>query len=168
MDDECGGDRVKPMAKERLSDRQLIEELQEYLRVLQGHPSAEEMMATIVTPDFETGFIGGQIWTGLDGLRDFLSQRDGFFDEEHTIDELREQRPVDGQIEARTRLHFSLRRWEAPSPVTEEFTGTCCHTWRVRQQAGAWRVASQLVEGFADLNDSAERLFSTPKEGLKR
>lgn len=151
-----------------LTDDQLVAVLQEYLTILQGHPSAESMMKEILTEDFETGFLGGQIWSGIDGLRDFLSQRDGFFDEKHTIDELLERSDTDGQIEARTRLQFFLRGWHAPSPTSEEFTGTCFHTWRVREVDGSWRVAAQLVERFEDLNDNAERLFATPEEGLNR
>ena len=151
-----------------LTDDQLVAILQQYLTILQRHPSAEAMMKEIVTEDFETGFLGGQVWTGMEGLRDFLSQRGGFFDEKHTIDELLERTESDGQIEARTRLHFFLRSWRAPSAVSEEFTGTCFHTWRVREVDGSWRVAAQLVERFADLNDNSERLFATPDEGLNR
>jgi hypothetical protein len=151
-----------------LTDQQLLDVLQEYLTTLQGHPSAEEMMAHILTPDFETGFIGGHLWRGIAGLRDFLSQREGFFDEHHVIDELLERGVADGDLEARTRLHFFLRRWTAPSPVSEEFTGNCFHTWRVRIVEGRPRVAAQLVERFEDLNDNAERLFATPDEGLNR
>ena len=62
----------------------------------------------------------------------------------------------------------SLRRWEAPSPVSEEFTGKCFHTWRVRVVDDEWRVAAQMVERFTDLNDNAKRLFATPEEGLDR
>jgi hypothetical protein len=29
-------------------------------------------------------------------------------------------------------------------------------------------VAAQIVERFADLNDSSKRLFATPDEGLNR
>jgi monoamine oxidase len=68
------------VADQGLSDAELRALLQRYLTILQRHPSAEEMMAAILTPDFETGFIGGHLWRGLDGLRDFLGQRDGFFD----------------------------------------------------------------------------------------
>jgi hypothetical protein len=32
------------------------------------------MMKETLTDDFETGFIGGQVWKGIEGLRDFLSQ----------------------------------------------------------------------------------------------
>jgi hypothetical protein len=74
-----------------LSDDRLLEVLQRYLSILQGHPSAEAMMDSILTEDFETGFVGGHVWCGPDGLRDFLSQREGFFDEEHVIDELIER-----------------------------------------------------------------------------
>jgi SnoaL-like domain len=151
-----------------LTDDELIAVLQRYLTILQGHPSAEEMMAEILTEDFETGFIGGHVWRGIDGLRDFLSQRAGFFDERHTIEELLERRDGDDAIEARTRLRFFLRRWESPSPVSEEFTGACFHTWRVRAVDGEWRVAAQMVERFADLNENAERLFATPESGLNR
>jgi hypothetical protein len=151
-----------------LSDDQLVELLQRYLTILQGHPSAETMRKEILTEDFETGFIGGQLWKGEEGLRDFLSQRDGFFDEKHTIDELLERGETDGEIEAHTRLHFFLRSWQAPSPVSEEYTGTCFHTWRVREVDGSWRVAAQLVERFDDLNDNSKRLFATPDEGLNR
>jgi hypothetical protein len=30
------------------------------------------------------------MWKGLDGLRDFLSQREGFFDERHEVKEVLE------------------------------------------------------------------------------
>jgi SnoaL-like domain len=149
-------------------DEELVGLLQRYLTILQGHPSAEAMMSEVLTADFETGFIGGHVWRGLDGLRDFLAQREGFFDERHTIEELRERSDSDREIEAHTRLSFFLRRWEAPSPVSEEFTGTCFHTWRVRAVDGDWRVAAQLVERFADLNENSKRLFATPEEGLDR
>jgi hypothetical protein len=151
-----------------LNDDELVALLQRYLTILQGHPGAETMMEQILTDDFETGFVGGHLWSGLEGLRDFLSQRAGFFDELHTIDELLDRRDLDDGIEARTRLHFSLRSWEAPSPVSKEFTGTCFHTWRAREVAGQWRVAAQLVERFDDLNDNSRELFATPDEGLNR
>jgi hypothetical protein len=156
------------MPDESLGDDQLVALLQRYLTILQGHPTAEAMMDEILSQDFETGFVGGHVWTGLDGLRDFLSQREGFFDEKHVIEELLDRGQVDGDTEAHTRLHFFLRRWEAPSPVSEEFTGNCFHTWRVRQVEGDWRVAAQMVERFADLNENSERLFATPEAGLNR
>jgi hypothetical protein len=143
--------------------------LAEYLTLLQRHPSADECMAAVLTEDFETGFEGGVLWKGLDGLRDFLSQRDGFFDERHTIKEvLALEEPSDGYVHARTRLEFLLRRWEPPSPTSEEFTGSCFHHWRLRREPDRWRVAAQIVERFEDLNDNAERLFATPDEGLNR
>jgi hypothetical protein len=151
-----------------LSDKQLTEVLSGYLRLLQTHPNAEEMIARVLTDDFETGFVGGHVWAGIDGLRDFLSQRDGFFDELHQIEEVLENTGSGAEVDARTRLHFFLRRWESPAPVSEEFTGRCVHTWRVRLVDGQWRVAAQLVERFSDLNDNAERLFATPEKGLNR
>jgi len=151
-----------------LTDDELVAVLSEYLTILQAHRPAEVMMHLIVTPDFKTGFVGGFLWQGLDGLRDFLSQRAGFFDERHEIEELLERHDGDDAVEARTRLHFFLRRWEAPSPFSEEFTGTCFHTWRVRHADDRWRVAAQLVEKFEDLNENSRRLFATPDEGLNR
>jgi hypothetical protein len=143
--------------------------LAEYLVLLQRHPSAEEMMAAVLTEDFETGFESGFMWKGLDGLRDFLSQRVGFFDERHEIkDVLEMSEPVDGEVEAHTRLEFFLRRWDAPSPTSEEFTGSCFHHWRLHHEPDRWRVAAQIVERFADLNDNAKRLFATPDDGLNR
>jgi hypothetical protein len=155
------------MSEAVLSDEQLVEVLQRYLTILQTHPSAEAMMEAILTEDFETGFVGGHVWRGLDGLRDFLSQREGFFDEQHVIEELLD-RHGDEEVQVKTRLRFFLRRWEAPSPVSEEFTGKCFHTWRVRPVGDEWRVAAQMVERFADLNDNSQRLFATPEEGLNR
>ena len=73
------------------------------------------MMDEVLTEDFETGFVGGHVWHGIEGLRDFLSRREGF-DEKHLIDELLGRGEHDGDIEAHTRLHFFLRRWEAPRP----------------------------------------------------
>ena len=155
------------MTAAALTDDELIGVLQRYLDILQGHPQAEEMMAEILTPDFQTGFVGGHLWTGIEGLRDFLSQRSPFFDERHEIRELLGRSGGDGaDVEARTRLHFFLRSREEASPVSEEYTGDCFHAWRVREVNGRWRVAAQLVERFADLNDNAQRLFATPQEGL--
>jgi SnoaL-like domain len=152
-----------------VTEGELRELLGEYLMLLQRHPGADEFMAAVLTQDFETGFEGGFMWQGLDGLRDFLSQRDGFFDEKHTLkDVLAMEEPADGEVRARTRLEFFLRRWEAPSPTSEEFTGSCFHHWRLRREPDRWRVAAQIVERFADLNDNAERLFATPDEGLNR
>jgi hypothetical protein len=152
-----------------MTETELRALLAEYLTLLQRHPSAEELMDAVLTEDFETGFDGGFTWKGLDGLRDFLSQREGFFDERHTIkDVLALDEPSIGEVHARTRLEFLLRRWEAPSPTSEEFTGSCFHDWRLRREPDRWRVAAQIVERFADLNHNAERLFATPDEGLNR
>ena len=156
------------MFSEDLTDERLVAVLQGYLNLLQSHPNAETMMKVVLTQDFETGFVGGRLWGGLDGLRDFLSQRDGFFDETHVIDRLLERREVGGEVEAHTRLHFFLRRWEAPSAVSEKFTGACFHAWRLREVAGEWRVAAQMVERFEELNENSRRLFATPTEGLNR
>jgi SnoaL-like domain len=143
--------------------------LAEYLTLLQRHPTAEEMMSAVLTEDFETGFVDGMRWQGLDGLRDFLSQREGFFDEHHEVKDVLElDQTSEEDVGARTRLEFFLRRWEAPSPTSEEFTGSCFHTWRVHRAPDRWRVAAQIVERFEDLNDNAERLFATPEEGLNR
>jgi hypothetical protein len=152
-----------------MTEQELRDILAEYLGLLQRHPSAEDMMAAVLTEDFETGFVGGKLWQGLDGLRDFLSQREGFFDERHEVrDVLENDSPASDQVHARTRLEFFLRRWEAPSPTSEEFTGSCFHTWRLRREPDRWRVAAQIVERFADLNDNSKRLFATPDEGLNR
>jgi hypothetical protein len=32
---------------------------------------------------------------------------------------------------------------------------------------GRWRVAAQIVDGFAELNDNAATLFGAPTEGLR-
>ena len=152
-----------------MTEHELREVLAEYLTLLQRHPTAEEMMDAVLTEDFETGFEGGFLWTGMDGLRDFLSQREGFFDENHQVKDVLElDESDDGEVHARTRLEFFLRRWDAPSPTSEEFTGSCYHTWRLRRAPDRWRVAAQIVERFDDLNDNAKRLFATPDEGLNR
>jgi SnoaL-like domain len=152
-----------------MTEQELRTVLAQYFALLQRHAAAEEMMAAVLTDDFETGFENGVSWTGMDGLREFLSQRDGFFDERHTVtDVLALEGTSDAQASARTRLEFFLRRWEAPSPTSEEFTGACFHHWRLRREGDGWRVAAQIVERFDDLSDNAERLFATPDEGLNR
>jgi len=152
-----------------VTEHELRTLLAEYLTLLQRHPQAEEMMAAVLTEDFETGFVDGFRWKGLDGLRDFLTQREGFFDERHHVEDVLEVEELsDDEIRARTRLEFFLRRWEPPSPTSDEFTGSCFHTWRLRRAPDRWRVSAQIVERFDDLNDNAERLFATPDEGLNR
>ena len=80
-------------------------------------------MATVLTDDFETGFAHGHRWRGIDGLRDFLSEREGFFGEDHELKEILAITPEGGAaVEVKTRLQFFLRRSEPPSPTSEEFT----------------------------------------------
>jgi hypothetical protein len=151
---------------ERPSDSEVRKALRAYFAVLQGDPTADEMRRTVVTDDFETGFVGGYMWRGPNGLRDFLAARAGFVDEQHDVDEVlqREDLPS-GEVRIKTRLRFSLRQ-----PDSDElFTGTAFHTWLLRRDdAGRLRVAAQLVDGFADLNGNAQRLFATPDQGLNR
>src|SRR5262245_37526142 len=147
-------------------DNELRAALRAYFRVLQSHPTAEEMRCVVVTDDFETGFVDGYRWRGLNGLDDFLSARAGFVDEQHDVDEVmaREDLPS-GEIRLKTRLKFSLRQ----PPGNELFTGIAFHTWLLRRDdAGRLRVAAPLVDAFSDLNDNAKRLFATPDEGLTR
>lgn len=61
-----------------LGDEQILAVLADYFEYLQRHAPAEEMMAAVLTDDFETGFPEGMIWRGVDGLRDFLAAREGF------------------------------------------------------------------------------------------
>jgi hypothetical protein len=158
-----------PVADVPITESHARDVLAQYLTLLQRHPAAEEMMAAILTDDFETGFEGGFLWKGIDGLRDFLQQREGFFDERHEVKDVLELKPLpSGDVQVKTRLEFFLRRWEAPSPTSETFTGSAYHTWLLRRDDGAWRVAAQIVDGFDDLNDNAQRLFATPDAGLNR
>jgi hypothetical protein len=48
-----------------VTGQELRDLLAEYLDLLQRHPSAEEMMAAVLTEDFETGFVDGVRWKGL-------------------------------------------------------------------------------------------------------
>jgi hypothetical protein len=140
-----------------------------YFALLQRHFGAEDMMEAVLTDDFQTGFQGGMVWKGLDGPRGFLSQPAGFFDERHEVQEILACDVLDdGQVEVKTRLQFTLRRWEEPAACSEEFTGAALHTWRLRRPDDGWRVAAQMVDGFDDLNESSKRLFATPDEGLNR
>jgi hypothetical protein len=153
----------------RPSDDEILPVLDAYLDALQGHVGADDMMPRLVTEDFETGFADGFRWRGHDGLVDFLAAREGFFDERHDVREvLAMSLASPDEVVLTTRLEFFLRRWEAPAPRSEEFTGTCIHDWIVRRAAPGepWRVAAQIVDRFADLNDNAARLFATPAEGL--
>jgi hypothetical protein len=152
-----------------LTDAKILAVLGGYFALLQRHRSAEEMMEAVLTEDFETGFVDGVRWQGLDGLRDFLSQRAGFFDERHEVREILDRAELDGgELQVKTRLDFVLRRWKDPAPTSEVFTGAALHTWRLRRTDGGWRVAAQMVDGFEDLNLASKRLFATPEEGLNR
>jgi hypothetical protein len=107
----------------------VIDAIEAYFTSLQSHASAEQMRADVLTDDFETGFVGGFMWKGLDGLRDFISSRSVFFDEDHDLVQILEVGPADGgRVRARTRLRFFLRRVE-PGSAREEYTGEAFHTW---------------------------------------
>jgi hypothetical protein len=150
----------------RPADSEVRAALQAYFEVLQSNPTGEEMRRAVVTDDFVTGFAGGYKWQGPNGLRDFLAARAGFVDQRHEINEVLEREDLpSGEVRIKTRLKFSLRQ----IPGDELFTGTAFHTWLLRpDDAGRLRVAAQIVDGFSDLNDNAERLFATPDKGLNQ
>jgi hypothetical protein len=56
-----------------MTEQQLRAVLAGYLGLLQRHPTAEDMMAEVLTEDFKTGFEHGVRWRGIEGLREFLS-----------------------------------------------------------------------------------------------
>ena len=50
----------------------VIDTIERYFDLLQGHVSAQQMLEHILTDDFETGFVDGFRWRGADGLTEFL------------------------------------------------------------------------------------------------
>ncbi|WP_131829127.1 MULTISPECIES: hypothetical protein [Mycobacterium] len=137
-----------------------------YLSMLQRHPTADEMMAQILTENFEVGIRGDDMLQGIEGLREHLLEREEFFDERNEIKAmLSVGYSPHGDIEVTTRLDFFLRRWKPPAPTSDEFTGTAFHTWRIRSVGERLRIASQIVDGFANLNDNARRLIASPVLG---
>lgn len=141
--------------------------IDEYLHLVQRHATAEEMMATILTDDFQVGFRGGHQWEGPDGLLKYLSQREGIFDERLELRQILSYVPVcEDAVEVATRVEFSFRRWEAPSPVSEEFTGAAFYTWLIRTVDKKPRVARVVIDGFANLNANARVAFAVPDEGF--
>ncbi|MET7621516.1 hypothetical protein [Streptomyces sp. NPDC005408] len=157
--------------------------IERYFALLQAHVPAERMREEILTDDFRTGLVNGLMWEGEQGLRDFLEARAEFFDESHVVEQLsRPERLPSGNWRAHTRLEFFLRLRLEGSPVSDTFTGKAFHVWEFAPSRtlvdppgdepsdgvsdSGWRVASQLVEGFAALDENARRLFSQPSAGL--
>jgi hypothetical protein len=148
----------------------VIDAIERYFDFLQAHASATEMIENVLTDDFETGFADGFRWRGADGLAEFLDARSMFFDESHDVLQLiNVTRADEHSIQAQTRLRFFLRRHQQGAATSEEFTGQVWHTWRLRREPseGRWRIAAQIVDGFAQLNDNAATLFGAPTEGLR-
>lgn len=137
-----------------------------YLSMLQRRPAAEELMAQILTEDFEVGIRGGDVLQGIEGLREHLLEREEFFDERNEVKAvLSVGYAPQGDVEVTTRLDFFLRRWKAPAPTSDEFTGTAFHTWTIRSVGNRLRIAAQIADGFANLNDNARRLIASPVLG---
>jgi hypothetical protein len=73
------------MTEPRILEPTILDAIERYFELLQGHASAQEMTERVLTDDFETGFVGGYMWRGPDGLAAFLADRSVFFDESHEI-----------------------------------------------------------------------------------
>jgi hypothetical protein len=148
----------------------VIDTIERYFDLLQGHVTGKQMLENVLTGDFETGFADGFRWRGADGLTEFLDARSVFFDESHDVLQLiNVTSPDEHTIQAQTRLRFFLRRHQPGAATSEEFTGQVWHTWRLRREPseGRWRVAVQIVDGFTQLNDNAVTLFGAPTEGMR-
>ncbi|MGP3981177.1 hypothetical protein [Streptomyces sp. KR80] len=152
-----------------LSAPVMMDTIERYFVLLQSHAPAEVMLDEVLTADFRTGFVDGYVWQGSDGLREFLQTRSEFFDEAHEIRQISDPDPLPGsRWGARTRLWFFLRRRQPGAAVSEQFTGLAFHRWEFQpgEQPSGWRVAAQMVEGFAQLNSNAKTLFARPDRGL--
>ena len=127
-----------------LTDDELVAVLSEYLTILQAHRPAEVMMDLVVTPDFETGFVGGFVWQGLDGLQEFLSQRAGFFDERHEIDKLLERHDGENAVEARRGCTSSCAAGRRPRPSARSSRARASTPGAsdMKATAGAWPPSS--------------------------
>ena len=148
----------------------VMDAIERYFALLQAHVPAQQMLDNVLTSDFETGFADGFRWRGADGLAEFLESRSVFFDESHEVLQLMYvTRPDESSSQAQTRLRFFLRRYQPPAATSEEFTGQVWHTWRLCREPSEdrWRVAAQIVDGFAQLNNNAATLFGAPAEGLR-
>jgi hypothetical protein len=53
----------------------VIDTIERYFDLLQGHVSPQQMLENVLTDDFETGFADGFRWCGADGLTEFLEAR---------------------------------------------------------------------------------------------
>ncbi|WP_405810352.1 hypothetical protein OG729_36745 [Streptomyces sp. NBC_00210] len=162
--------------------------IERYFALLQAHAPAERMREAILTDDFRTGFVDGLIRQGEQGLRSFLEARAEFFDD--IVEQMSPpERLHSGRRRTHTRLEFFLRHRLDGSAVSDTFTGKAFHLWEFAPQHapepagaprhapaddrradhgadGGWRVAAQLVEGFAALDENARRLFARPASGL--
>src|SRR5215469_11238883 len=65
--------REAAMTQPQLLESVLLNTIERYFELLQAHASAQEMMQHVLTKEFETGFVGGFLWRGPDGLADFLA-----------------------------------------------------------------------------------------------
>jgi hypothetical protein len=109
----------------------VIDTIERYFDLLQGHVSPQQMLENVLTDDFETGFADCFRWRGADRLAEFLDARSIFFDESHDVLQLINVTSTDERtIQAQTRLRFFLRRHEPGAARSEEFTGQVWHTWR--------------------------------------
>ena len=137
--------------------------IETFLTTIAQHPPAEVLIPQIVTEDFQTGLRGGDMWRGIDGLRDFLATRAEFFDERSELKAVLSMTPCpNGDVEVTTRLDFFMRRWTPPAPVSQEFAGTAFHTWTIRSTDSGLRIVALIIDGFANLNDNARRLIASP------
>ncbi|QIV79983.1 hypothetical protein [Mycolicibacterium frederiksbergense] len=124
---------------------------------------AQDVMSQILTEDVVIGLRGGDMWRGFEGLREYLSVRAEFFDQRTELKAVLSLTMLsDLDLEITSRLDFFMRRWRPPAANSEEFVGTAFHTWKIRLVDGHFRIASEIVDGFANLNENARRLLSSP------
>jgi hypothetical protein len=147
-----------------LTDAQLVEVLQRYLTILQGHPSLREMMELILTEDF--GPASSAVTYGEAPRRPAGLPRSAMASStSHVIDSCWRAKRVKVRSR-RTHLHFFLRRWGRPLPSVRSSLASA-HTWRY-----AWSTAggaSQPNGGrFAELNGRLGAPVRDPEEGLNK
>lgn len=139
-----------------LKEAEIVELAEKWYKLLDVHAPVTEFLPLLHETELEMVFPEG----GLKGTGDFSEWLAGvvriFFDEEHTLKEVKADVAPSGEANVKVVVNWKARRWKAPAAKAEYLDFDAYQTWLVKRSPGTGNavIARYVVDRLEPLEGS--------------